>query len=684
MKGPVFRTRFFTSPKNRTIEEGEQVKEKVYRWLTRRIPGAMEGYEQLRLGGTSRKKAWPALAGMALREWWSGERPALGSRKRLPEGGSESLLTRRESPEEFARKLARCQEVTLDVFDTLILRRVDRPDTVFSLMGMKLRYPDFRRLRVEGERMAREKKRREQGTGEVTLEEIWQQVSLLTGLPSQEGIRTELETERAVCRGNPYFLRVVRELERLGKQPLLLSDMYLPASFLEDLLRDCGYGALGPCLVSGEEGVSKGDGGLYRLARKKLGEGKTLAHVGDHPLSDGEQAKAQGWEPFLYENVHRAGRPYRGEDLSPVVGSLYRGIVNGKLHNGLECCSPLYEYGFVYGGLFALGYCRFIRSYAQSHSVDRLLFLSRDGALLFRLYRRLYPEDSRPRYAYWSRLAGGKVTAQYFPADFFRRFVYHRANGTRSLEEIFTTMDLGDLLPGLCRKLGQEPSAPLTHKNAGQVQDYLTEVWELVLACYRGQQEGARIYYRQLLEGSRRAAAVDIGWAGSGGISLSWAVEKLWQLPCRVTGLVAGTNSLHSPEWDGVEPLLLSGDLVSYLYSSGDNRDLWKFHDPRGDHNLFWELLLGSEEGSLRGMYPGGPKGYRMEFSENPHPEAVREIHRGAMDFAEAYLETERRLGVTLPISGRDAYGPLLEVLAPENAPYRRRLEAYLDEPNIG
>ncbi len=109
MKGPVFRTRFFTSPKSRTIEEGEQVKEKVYRWLTRKIPGAMEGYEQLRLGGTSRKKAWPALAGMALREWWSGERPALGSRKRLPEGGSASLLTRRESPEEFARKLARCQ-----------------------------------------------------------------------------------------------------------------------------------------------------------------------------------------------------------------------------------------------------------------------------------------------------------------------------------------------------------------------------------------------------------------------------------------------------------------------------------------------------------------------------------------------------------------------------------------------
>lgn len=129
------------------------------------------------------------------------------------------------------------------------------------------------------------------------------------------------------------------------------------------------------------------------------------------------------------------------------------------------------------------------------------------------------------------------MTAQYFPADFFRRFVHHRANGTRSLEEIFTTMDLGDLLPGLCRKLGQEPSAPLTHKNAGQVQDYLTEVWELVLACYRGQQEGAGIYYRQLLEGSRRARQwTSAGPAAEGFPFLGGGEALAAALPCNRPG----------------------------------------------------------------------------------------------------------------------------------------------------
>lgn len=178
--------------------------------------------------------------------------------------------------------------------------------------------------------------------------------------------------------------------------------------------------------------------------------------------------------------------------------------------------------------------------------------------------------------------------------------------------------------------------------------------------------------------------AVDIGWAGSGAVALWSAAEKLWGLDCKITGLLAGTNSAHSPERDAAEPLLLTGKLRSYLFSQGENRDLWNSHDPRQGHNLFWELLLGGEEGSLKGFYPSAEKGWRLEFSPNPHAGAVREIHRGLLDFGEEFLNLERRLGIELPISGRDAYGPMLEVLAAENAPYRRGLEALLDEPGIG
>ena len=512
--------------------------------------------------------------------------------------------------------------------------------------------------------------------------EIWNQVSRRCALDPDRGMALELETERALCQGNPYFLPVVEQLRAQGKELVLLSDMYLPGAFLQQLLEEQGFGRFSRCWVSGEAGVSKGEGGLFALLREAYPH-KSWIHVGDNPQADGAGPGKQGGTAFLYPNVHTQGEAFRAEDMSCLVGSVYRGLVNGKLHNGSAVYSPLYEYGFVYGGLFALGYCRFLREQAQAQRADRLLFLSRDGAVLLRLYRRLYPEDARPVYAYWSRLAAAKVCAGLFPADYFRRFLLHKADGSRSLKQILLPMELECFLPGLCKALDAGPETPLTHKNAPLVEQYLQGVWDQVLKAYEGQRLAAGRYYRQLLQGCARALAVDIGWAGSGPVSLGLAVQTLWRLPCQVRGVVAGTNSLHSPERDGSEPLLLTGQLQSYLFSQAHNRDLWKFHNPRQGHNLFWELLLGAREGSLRGFYPQG-EGFRLEFLPHPHGEAVEEIHRGVLEFAEEWLETERRLGLTLPISGRDAYAPLREALARQNGPCRRSWEGYLDAPDLG
>ena len=72
---------------------------------------------------------------------------------------------------------------------------------------------------------------------------------------------------------------------------------------------------------------------------------------------------------------------------------MYRGIVNAHLHNGLKLRDRDYECGFVYGGIFALGYCQFIHDYMQQHRIEKLLFLARDGDILSQVYRLLYPEE---------------------------------------------------------------------------------------------------------------------------------------------------------------------------------------------------------------------------------------------------------------------------------------------------
>lgn len=599
---------------------------------------------------------------------------------------SESSLSRLENPEQFARTLLCYDAVSFDVFDTLLFRPFSHPADLFYLVGMELNYPDFHRIRTEVEETLRQRKQRDTGSAEITFAEIWTAMEQETGIPRHVGMAAEWKWEQRCVFANPYMLRVVRELQANGKQVLAVSDMYLSGNDVQNLLEGCGYNGLTACLVSSDYGVSKSDGRLYGKVPECIGPSRTVLHIGDNPQADVVKARESHLFALLYPNVHRTGNRYRTTDLSAITGSIYRGLTDVCLHNGLALYSREYEYGFIYGGLFVTGYCRFIHAYAEAHHPDKVLFLSRDGAVLLQAYRLMYPQESkRAVYAHWSRLAALKITARFFKSEYFRRFLMHKTNQGFTLRQIFGSMELSHLLPQLCRELETDPDEELTNKNIGNVKAYIQDRWNEVLEHYAPQVKAGGVYYRRLLGDSRCAAAVDIGWAGSGALMLDTAVNRLWDLSCPITGILAGTLSGQSMEVNGMEPFLLNGRLVSYLYSSRENRDLWKRHDPVQNHNLYWELLLGAPEGSLLGFYPGSGDDCRLHFKEPPtHARAITAIHEGILDFVRLFCETERRLGLTIPISGRDAYAPMLSVTDRKNRAFCKPLEVLLDDIHIG
>lgn len=668
------------------------MKQRLYRLLAGRVPGIRERFETRRAGGMGRLACLICLLWLNVQYYLLGRRSLAQSerypfyeKRRLYARGSESSLSRRESPEAFAARLAAYDVISFDVFDTLLLRLTDSPAGVFDFVGMELSCPHFRQARLDAEKRAREEAFRKTGSREITLEDIWSVLERETGIPRQAGMEAEWRWERRCCYANPYMLRVVRELRRLGRSWVVTSDMYLGEKRIRALLEENGLGGFAGCLVSCDAGVSKSSGGLYGLLLEQRGGGRAV-HTGDHPFSDLRQARRNGLAAFLCPNVQQTGSRFRPQDMSAITGGLYRGLVNARLHAGLTVYSREYEFGYVYGGLFVAGYCRFIHETARAQGADKLLFLARDGAVLREAYRLLYPgEADRTAYVCWSRLAALKLTARYYKRDYLQRFLNHKADQGYSLRRILEAMELSDLLAPLCRAAGLAPDAHLTYKNKDAVRHYLMDNWELVLDHYREQTQAGRLYYGRILEGCRRAAAVDIGWTGSGPVMLDCAVNRLWGLGCRITGILAGTASLHAADPDGMEPFFLDGRLVSYLYSQRDNRDLWKFHDPGAGHNLYWELLLGAPEGSFTGFYPDGNGGAVCRFKPPP-PGAgrIRDIHRGILDFVEDYRQAEERLGLPIPISGRDAYAPMLLACGRENRPFLAGLEALLDEKNIG
>lgn len=667
----------------------------IYGLFVNRVPGIREKYKKKRnqVKGIGRGSAWLYLLWLNFRYYILRDRKLehvekypYYEEKLLYSGGSESSISSKRKPEELAEALAKYDVISFDVFDTLVLRPFSSPTDLFFVLGNELNYMDFQRIRVEMEWKAREKKYKKEKHYEVTLEEIYTLLSEETGIEKQEAMRKEVELEYTFCFANPYMKRVVDLLKEKGKRLIVTSDMYLNTEQIKKLLELCGYMSFDSYYVSCDQNKSKNEGSLYRYVKQIEGENRTYAHVGDNYISDVKNSEKQGFAPFHYVNVNAVGEPYRPYDMSAITGSLYRGIVNAHIHNGLHCYSREYEYGYIYGGLFVTGYCQFIHEYVKSHGIDKILFLARDGYVLKKAYEILFPDErEKCKYVYWSRLAATKMSASHYKYDYFRRFLYHKVNQGYTLKSITKSMEVEDMLEKMCIESGFIEDTILTDKNVKVIKDFFMTYWDEVLKHYDEQLEAGKQYFKEILQNSVSIAAVDIGWAGSGAITMNYIVNEIWKMNCSITGIIAGTNTCHNTEPDITETFLQSEKLVSYMYSQRENRDLWKFHDAGKNHNLYWEMLLEAPMESFKGFSFNKSREYKFNFKESDRNQnRINKVVEGIIEFVKEWKSISNNLSNEFSkISGRDAYAAMICVLSKCNDRFRIYIENMMDDINV-
>ena len=152
-------------------------------------------------------------------------------------------------------------------------------------------------------------------------------------------------------------------------------------------------------------------------------------------------------------------------------------------------------------------------------------------------------------------------------------------------------------------------------------------------------------------------------------------MKNEWDIKCELTGIIAGTNSVNNAEADASEPFIQDGSLYSYMYSSCDNRDLWKKHNPNTNHNVYWELLLSSPTPQFKGFY----KDNALKFGDlDYNTEGMKEIQKGILDFSRIYSDYFKNFLYMFRISGRDAYAPMLAAYS-NDAAYLKSIEQLFD-----
>src|SRR5258708_33299416 len=112
------------------------------------------------------------------------------------------------------RKIDRAQVASFDVFDTAVLRKLDKPQSLFRLMVPGIagilgsRAPDFPSARIYAEHEAHRQAWAARNSVEVRLAEIYVIVSDILGLDAdaaQQLCRQEIQAEIAVCCQNPFI-----------------------------------------------------------------------------------------------------------------------------------------------------------------------------------------------------------------------------------------------------------------------------------------------------------------------------------------------------------------------------------------------------------------------------------------------------------------------------------------------
>lgn len=308
----------------------------------------------------------------------------------------------------FHKALADIKVVTFDIFDTLVERRSGKPDTIFAMLGaiarqIDPRLSDFVTLRKQAELNAR----KAAGMREITMVEIWDHFSQLTGMAPLECTalaRRECELEISFCEAKPIGIDLMQTALEEGRDIYLLSDIYFDRTTVEAILAKAGITGYRKLYISSEIGGTKHYGGMFKLLLNEngLAAGDVL-HLGDNPHSDVVMPRSFGMQALQVEkndamSSSHALRTWFNSDIATSTG-LWQAIVAGELihrESLLHTATTTTHDIVTTAGAQALGpvllaFAQYLAKKSRQLGHECLYFASRDGFYLREAYEALRP-----------------------------------------------------------------------------------------------------------------------------------------------------------------------------------------------------------------------------------------------------------------------------------------------------
>ncbi len=561
-------------------------------------------------------------------------------------------------PEELAALMAdpALRVISFDIFDTLLVRNVLRPQDVFQAMAATAdaRYGiRFQRMRAPAEA--------ELGLPNPTLDQIYAHMARRHGLPPETLValrEAELRCERAVLCARPAARALYDAARGLGKRVIAISDMYLPAWFLRDVLRENGM-PVDALYVSCEQGARKSDGSLYdRVAAAEGCAPGEILHLGDNRRSDVDQPLSRGlcalWLPSVQALASPTPELWRqtvaAAYLTEPRTSPYLALALNRLYGGqadfsrnMARFSSLKEAGsLLLAPLLTALAVRLATDKELARTYGRLYFAARDGWLPFRVYERVRRRLGGLPAVYFA--AGRRAYHPFLYKDFLTCLEGIRMLArpeSHTLRHVLTAyLDDSPQAQGLLALIGDADLDLPFLPNKQHCLAALRPHAALINALLHQRRERIRRYYQPLFaDEGQRVLVFDLGYSGSIGEALH-----------------AATGKIVDKFYFWAEPENAARDR-----RLGSRTHCW-LHE--GYHlRLLLEELFSPAQGGVIDFAEDGSPVYEDVNLPPALKEALQDLETACCDYADAFCDSVAEAAPPPALPEGDAFLPLLERL---------------------
>lgn len=282
---------------------------------------------------------------------------------------------------ELMKAIAESKVISFDVFDTLLFRKTNEPETIFDLVGRHYGIHGFRKLRIDAQNEASRRVYAKAGYPHADMNEIYDALKETRDIDVNwdEVKQFEIDLERDALVGNPEMLEVFNEVKKLGKRIIVTTDMYLLASTIREYLEANGFTGVDQIYCSADEHKAKFNKELFAwVADREKCDYKDILHIGDNKSADVEIPGSLGIRTFLY--IHDADMAKLQQAGGTEIDSGIYKILYDK-QKGFW-----YNFGVEAGGPIYLGLMQWIEDIIRN-SDRKVFFLSRDGYNLYNILK---------------------------------------------------------------------------------------------------------------------------------------------------------------------------------------------------------------------------------------------------------------------------------------------------------